>query len=480
MSCRFFENRDCEYYPCHKAERINCLFCFCPLYDRGDCGGKFHIIETKHGAVKDCSDCILPHSEGGYEYIMKRLNKQKGVSRMSEHLSTEQVKALDKQYYMNTFGDRIPVSFIEGNGIELKSAEGDVYKDFFAGIAVSALGHNYERLTRELRDQVGKLLHTSSVYYVENQAKLAQMLVENSCADRVFFCSTGAEANEGAIKLAKKYQVEKGRPERIEFITLNKSFHGRTLATVAATGQPKYQAPYAPLIEKFIHVDINDIGGLRAAVGSRTAGIMIELIQGESGVHPVSREFAEEARRLCDEHDIAFIVDEVQTGIGRCGKLFAHELYNAAPDIFTMAKGLGGGVPIGAFCASDKFASAFKPGDHGTTFGGNPLSTRAGIVVLDELLNHGVLENAAKIGEYMSSRLNKLKEECGEIAEVRGAGLMRGVELKEPIAKDVGNKLFEKKILVGVVGDRVLRIVPPLIVTEQDVDILISAIKEVL
>lgn len=399
---------------------------------------------------------------------------------MSANLSTEQVKALNKKYYMNTFGDRIPVSFVSGDGINLRSAEGDVYKDFFAGIAVSALGHNYERLTKELRDQVGRLIHTSSVYYVENQARLAQMLVENTCADRAFFCSTGAEANEGALKLAKKYQVEQGRPERIEFITLKSSFHGRTLATVAATGQPKYQAPYKPLIEKFVHIELNDIDALRNAVNEKTAGIMIELIQGESGVHPATMEFAREAERLCRENDIAFIVDEVQTGVGRCGRLFAHELYGVKPDIFTMAKGLGGGVPIGAFCAGEKFASAFKPGDHGTTFGGNPLSTRAGLVVLDELLNNGVLDHAAEAGEYLGDSLNKLKDECPEIAEVRGAGLMRGVEFKEPKAKEVGNKLFEKKILVGVVGDRVLRIVPPLIVNKSDIDILINAIKEVL
>ncbi len=397
-----------------------------------------------------------------------------------EHLSLDQIKALDKKYYMNTFGDRIPVCFVSGNGIDLTSTDGDIYKDFFAGIAVSALGHNHERLTRELREQVGCLLHTSSVYYVENQARLAEMLVENTCADRVFFCSTGAEANEGAIKLAKKYQVEKGRPERIEFITLKNSFHGRTLATVAATGQPKYQAPYLPLIEKFTHIDINDAEALKGAVNNKTAGIILELIQGESGVHPATREFAEEARRICSENDIALIIDEVQTGIGRCGRLFAHELYGIKPDIFTMAKGLGGGVPIGAFCASDKFAAAFKPGDHGTTFGGNPLSTRAGLVVLDELINGGVLENAAKAGEYLGDSLNKLMSECPRIAEVRGAGLMRGVEFREPIAKEVGNKLFEKKILVGVVGDRVLRIVPPLIVTNSDIDILIEAIKEVL
>ncbi len=399
---------------------------------------------------------------------------------MSEHLTLEQVKALDKKYYMNTFGDRTPLCFVSGKGIELTATDGRVYKDFFAGIAVSSLGHGHERLTREVTEQVGSLIHTSSVYYVENQARLAQMLAENSCGDRVFFCSTGAEANEGAVKLAKKYQVEKGRPGRIEFVTLKNSFHGRTLATVAATGQPKYQAPYKPLIEKFVHVERNDIEALREAVNQNTAAIMLELIQGESGVHPLTQEFVDEAARLCRENDMALIVDEVQTGIGRTGKLFAYEHYGIEPDIFTMAKGLGGGVPIGAFCAKEKFASAFHPGDHGTTFGGNPLSTRAGLVVLDELLNGGVLENARESGEYLMSELKALAEESGAISQVRGMGLMCGVEFSEPVAKEIGQKLTEKSILVGVVGDRVLRIVPPLIVQKSDIDILIKSIKEVL
>ena len=400
MGYNFFENKDCEYYPCHKAERINCLFCFCPLYST-DCGGNCKWIYDRNGKlIKDCSNCIIPHTDGGYEYVTGRL-AGKGDKKMEEHMNLEQVIDLDKKYYMNTFGDRIPLCFTEGNGIELTSTDGDVYKDFFAGIAVCSLGYNHERLTRELTEQVKQLIHTSSVYYVENQARLAEMLVKHSWGDRVFFCSTGAEANEGAIKLAKKYQVEKGNKNKIEFVTLKNSFHGRTLATVAATGQPKYQAPYQPLIEKFVHIDRDDISGLENAVNENTAGIMIELIQGESGVNPVSREFAEKAAELCRKNDIALIVDEVQTGIGRTGKLFAYELYDLKPDIVTMAKGLGGGVPIGAFCANEKFASAFKPGDHGTTFGGNPLSTRAGLVVLDELIHGGVLDNVGETASYL-------------------------------------------------------------------------------
>lgn len=477
MGYKFFENKDCEYYPCHKAERINCLFCFCPLYST-DCGGNCKWIYDRNGKlIKDCSDCIIPHTNGGYEYVTGRL-AGKGDKKMEEHMSLKQIMELDKKYYMNTFGERIPLCFTEGNGIELTSTDGSVYKDFFAGIAVCSLGYNYERLTRELTEQVKQLLHTSSVYYVENQARLAEMLVKHSCGDRVFFCSTGAEANEGAIKLAKKYQVEKGNKNKIEFVTLKNSFHGRTLATVAATGQPKYQAPYQPLIEKFVHIDRDDISALENAVNENTAGIMIELIQGESGVNPVSREFAEKAAELCRQNDIALIVDEVQTGIGRTGKLFAYELFDIEPDIVTMAKGLGGGVPIGAFCANEKFASAFKPGDHGTTFGGNPLSTRAGLVVLDELVNGGILENVRETGTYLFDKLGQLADVNPKIADVRGQGLMCGVEFSEPIAKEIGEKLRANKVLVGVVGDRVLRIVPPLVVTKSDIDYLINALKE--
>lgn len=399
---------------------------------------------------------------------------------MNKHLSLDEVKAIDKKYYMNTFGDRIPLCFVSGDGINLTASDCKVYKDFFAGIAVTALGYNHKRLTEELCDQVKNLIHTSSVYYVENQAKLAEMLVENSCGDRAFFCSTGAEANEGAIKLAKKYQMEKGRENRIEFVTLKNSFHGRTLATVAATGQPKYQAPYKPLIQKFVHVERNNIEELNAAVGENTAGIILELIQGESGVNPLTQEFVNAAQTLCRENDIALIIDEVQTGIGRTGTLFAYEMYGIEPDIFTMAKGLGGGVPIGAFCANEKFASAFKPGDHGTTFGGNPLSTRAGLVVLDELLNNGVLENAKISGGYLVEQLNSLKNKKNIIKEIRGAGLICGVEFSEPIGREVTAKLRENGVLVGAVGDSVLRIVPPLIVTKKDIDILVNKLEEVL
>lgn len=395
-------------------------------------------------------------------------------------MTLSEIRELDRKYYMNTFGDRTPLCFTGGDRIELTATDGKVYKDFFAGIAVNCLGYGHKRLTRELCDQVTKVIHTSNIYYGESQAKLAQALVENTCADRVFFCNSGAEANEGAIKLAKKYFVMKGQPERIEFITLKNSFHGRTLATVAATGQEKYQKPYKPLLEKFIHVEINDTDALKRAVTDKTAAIMVELIQGESGVHPMTREYVDEIVKICKENDIIFIADEIQTGVGRCGELFAHQYYGVEPDIFTMAKGLGGGVPIGGFAAKQKFADAFVPGDHGTTFGGNPLAMRAGCVVIDEMLNGGVIDNAREVGAYFFEKLNELAETSRKIAEVRGAGLMIGIEFKDEIAKSAGAGMREKGYLVGTIGTKVFRIVPPLIVTKNDIDGFIGALGEML
>lgn len=394
-------------------------------------------------------------------------------------MTLQQVQELDKNYYMNTFGMRTPVCFTEGSGITLTDTEGKKYKDFFAGIAVNCLGYAYPRMVRELQEQIAKLTHVSNVFYTENQARLAELLVKNSCGDKVFFANTGAEANEGAIKLAKKYFVEKNQPEKREFITLRNSFHGRTLATVAATGQEKYQKPYRPLIEKFIHVDANDIDGLHSAMNENTAALMIELIQGEGGVIPLNKEYVDAAAKLCRENNTLLIIDEVQTGIGRTGKMFAYEWYGIEPDIVTMAKGLGGGIPIGAFVAKAEIAAAFKPGDHGTTFGGNPLSARAGLVVVDELLNNGVLENAAKVGEYFMAELKKLVGVCTKIKEVRGKGLIIGVALNGDISKEITSALRDKGFIVGTAGSSVLRIVPPLILTKADVDDFTAALKEV-
>lgn len=387
----------------------------------------------------------------------------------------EQIMKMDEQYYMNTFGPRTPVAFERGEGMTLYDIEGNAYTDFFAGIAVSSLGHAHPILTAALSDQVKKLLHTSSIYYIEQQARLAKELCTRSCFDRAFFCSTGAEANEGAIKLARKYFYERGE-ERYAFITLEKSFHGRTITTATATGQEKYSKPYAPLTPGFSYVPLNDLDALKAAVGPHTAGIMLELIQGESGVHPADAAYVQAVRKLCDEQGILLIVDEVQTGMGRTGKLFCYENYEIVPDIMTLAKGLGGGVPIGAVLAKEQIAQSFHPGDHGTTFGGNPLSTRAGLAVLEAFDAENLLQNAADMGAYFAEKLRALPG----IAEVRGAGLMIGADVAGGGAKAVQNALFEKRYLVGCVGDTTLRLLPPLIVKKEDIDGFIAALADVL
>lgn len=379
---------------------------------------------------------------------------------------------LDKRYYMNTFGDRVPLAFVKGRGIELTDVSGRVYKDFFAGIAVSALGHSHPALVEALKRQVSNLLHTSSVYYVENQARLAKRLCDISVFDKAFFASTGAEANEGAIKLARKYFYEKNE-DRYEIITLNKSFHGRTITTVTATGQEKYKAAYRPLTPGFKHVDMNDIEALENAVGEHTAAIMIEFVQGESGVHPLTPEFARAVRRICDENKILLIDDEVQTGIGRTGKMFAYENYGIEPDIMTLAKALGGGVPISALLAKKEAGDAFRPGDHGTTFGGNPLSTAAGLAVLDIMENERLAENSRRIGDYLKKSLESRLSEY--IVEVRGMGLMIGVQLREKAAKRINASLLKRGYLAGVVGEDTFRIVPPLIISKSDADMFVNA-----
>ncbi|MCC8168820.1 MAG: aspartate aminotransferase family protein [Oscillospiraceae bacterium] len=387
---------------------------------------------------------------------------------------------LDKKYYMNTFGDRLPVCFKSGNGIKLTADDGKEYYDLLGGIAVNALGHSHPKFIATLKNQLDKLIHTSSLYYIENQAKLAEKLVKSTCADRVFFANSGAEANEGAFKLAKIYFYKQGI-EKNEIITLDKSFHGRTLATVAATGQAKYQKPYKPLTPGFIQVEPNSYEAVEAAVTDKTAAIMIELIQGESGVYPMDKEYVQKLRQLCDEKNILLIFDEVQTGMGRTGHLFAHQMYGVEPDIFTAAKALGGGVPIGAVLASEKVASAFEPGDHGTTFGGNPLATAAGLAVLDIFEEEKLVENADEMGKYFKNQLEDLRAAHGDkITEIRSAGLLIGIELKEDIAKDIFGRLFKDGFLTSLCGGKTIRIAPPLIITKSDIDVFINELEEVL
>lgn len=387
---------------------------------------------------------------------------------------------LDKKYYMNTFGDRLPVCFERGDGLKLYADNGDVYYDFLGGIAVNSLGHSHPVFINVLKNQLDKLIHTSSLYYIENQAKLAQKLVENSCADKAFLCNSGAEANEAAFKLAKIYFYKKGM-DKYEIISLDHSFHGRTLATVAATGQRHYQKPYEPLTPGFRQVTPNSFEAVKEAVTDKTAAVMIELVQGESGVHPMDIEYARNLRRFCDEKGILLIVDEVQTGMGRLGRLFAHELYGIEPDIFTCAKALGGGVPIGAMCAKAAAAAAFEPGDHGTTFGGNPFASAAGLAVFDIYEKEGLVENAAKQGKYLKDKLSVIAaKHSDKITEVRGMGLLIGIELRPEQASDVFKGLFEKKFLTSLCKGITIRIAPPLNITAEEADMFADALDSVL
>lgn len=387
---------------------------------------------------------------------------------------------LDKKYYMNTFGDRLPVCFAKGEGLKLYADNGDVYYDFLGGIAVNALGHSHPKFISALKAQLDKLIHTSSLYYIENQAKLAEKIVENSCADKAFFCNSGAEANEGAFKLAKIYFYKKGM-DKYEIISLDHSFHGRTLATVAATGQKHYQEPYKPLTPGFKQVTPNDFEAIENAVTDKTAAIMVELVQGESGVHPMDIEYAQKLRKFCDDKGILLIVDEVQTGMGRLGTLFAYEQYGIEPDIFTCAKALGGGIPIGAVCAKAKVAAAFEPGDHGTTFGGNPFATAAGLAVFDIYEKEGIVENCAEVGAYMKDKLASLEQKYPDkLKEVRGSGLLLGMELDKDIAGTVFKRLFEKKFLTSLCKGLTIRIAPPLNITKDEADMFVNALDTVL
>ncbi|HEX2946800.1 MAG TPA: acetylornithine transaminase [Clostridia bacterium] len=395
-------------------------------------------------------------------------------------MKLQDIMNTDSKYYMNTFGARTPVCFEYGKGMKLYDTEGREYTDLLAGIAVNALGHGHPALVEAVRSQAEKLIHCSSLYYIESQAGLAKVLAENSCCDRVFFANSGAEANEGAIKLARIYFKKKGLSEKYGIITMKKSFHGRTLTTVAATGQEKYQKPYAPLIPGFKHVALNDLDALKAAIDENTCAILMEPVQGESGVYPADVEYIKAVRKLCDEKGILLIFDEIQTGIGRTGKLFAYQHFGVEPDMFTLAKALAGGIPIGALCAKEQVAAAFEPGDHGSTFGGNPLACTAGLAVMKTILEEDLSGHARDMGEYFKKKLEKLAEKQEVILEVRGLGLMLGVQLRADKAAEVKNRLFEKGFLVGSIGANIVRLLPPLIIEKKDIDDFVEVFGAVL
>ena len=386
-------------------------------------------------------------------------------------MNTQELIKIEDDYFINTF-TRQPIVLDHGEGVKVTDIDGNEYLDMFAGIAVNALGHNHPKLVKAIQEQAEKLIHISSIYYNEPALIYAKKLIEMTSFDRIFYANSGAEANEGAIKLAVKYT---GKSEVISTV---ESFHGRTVVTLAATGHEHYHEPFKAILPKgFINVPYNDIEAIKEAITENTAAIIVEPIQGEGGVNVPDIEYLQEIEKICHENDIVFIVDEVQTGFGRCGTLFAHELFDVKPDIMTMAKGIGGGVPMGGILATEKVASAFVPGDHGTTFGGGPLVCAAANAVLDTIVDENILDNVNEVGDYFISELKKLDKDV--IAEVRGKGLMVGVELTKPGAEYV-DKLREAGFLINCTADKVLRFVPPLIITKEEVDEFVKALDEIL
>jgi len=379
---------------------------------------------------------------------------------------------------MNTYS-QFPIVIEKGNGVYLWDSKGKKYLDFVAGIAVNALGYNDPDYVEQISLQLTKLQHCSNLYWMIPSIELSEILVQNSCFHRAFYCNSGAEAVEAAIKLSRKYGKKHHGENCYEIITMKKSFHGRTLATVTATGQTKYQKGFNPLIPGFSYVEFNNFIELEEAVSEKTCAIIIEPIQGEGGIHPAEKAYLQKVRSLCDKNDIVLIFDEVQCGIGRTGELFAYELFNIKPDIVSLAKGLGGGFPIGAMLAIQSKADAFQPGDHASTFGGNPLACTAGKIVLDKLLDKGVLENVQKQGKYLKEKLIELKEKYEMILDVRGYGLMLGMELN-CLVKDIVVECMNKGLLLLGAGENVIRFVPPLIITKNDVDLGLEILEGVL
>ena len=386
---------------------------------------------------------------------------------MTTGLNKRDWVALEQQYYQGTF-KRYPVTLVRGEGTRVWDSDGKVYLDFVAGIAVNVLGHCHPAIVEAVQYQVTQLVHVSNLYYNTRQIELAELLAQRSGGMRSFFSNSGAEANEGAIKLARKY----GRLHRngaFEIISMQNSFHGRTLATTAATGQASYQATWAPLPDGFKQVPFNDLDAVKEATSAKTIAILVEGVQGEGGIWPASEEFMQGLRKWCDEQNLVLICDEVQAGMGRTGKFFSWEHFGARPDIITMAKGLAGGMPIGAMLTGPR-TDLFVPGDHGTTFGGNPIACAAGVATVSTIIEQNLLENAAKMGDYWGSKLTALTEKYSFIDSPRGLGLMRAVNVEHDLASVIVQKALEHGLLLNNLGGKTLRMIPPLILTAADID----------
>jgi acetylornithine/N-succinyldiaminopimelate aminotransferase len=389
----------------------------------------------------------------------------------------ENWQELEQKLFMRTI-KRLPITLVRGKGARVWDAEGKEYLDFVGGWAVNSLGHCHPVVVKALTEQANTLIQVSNQFYTIPQVQLAKLLVDNSCLDRVFFCNSGAEANEGAMKLARRYG-KLHLDGAYEIITTYGSFHGRTLATVAATGQDKFQQPYIPLPDGFVNVDYDSIEAIKAATTNHTCAVMVEPIQGEGGVNVPHDKYLKEIRAWCDEKGMLLILDEIQTGIGRIGSLFGYEQYGVEPDIMTLAKGLGSGVPIAVFLAKER-ASVFAPGEHGSTFGGNPLVCAAGFVTLKFIIDNDIPGKVKKLGQYLTNGLEKLKTKFGFIVEIRGRGLLLALKFTDNIAEDVVLACLKEGLLVNAVKPNVLRFIPPLIITEEDVDEALLILEKVL
>lgn len=393
-------------------------------------------------------------------------------------MPTEELKDDAAKYLMQTYS-RQPISIVRGRGAKVYDLEGREYLDFVGGIAVNVLGYSHPDLVQAIQRQAAQLIHTSNLYYTEPQVRLAHLLVDHSFADRVFFCNSGAEANEAAIKLARRYGHERHGAKRFEVITMKNSFHGRTLGMLTATGQDKVQKGFEPLMPGFTYAPFNDFSALESMVNDQTAAIMLEPIQAEGGVYVADRDYLRSLREFCTQKDILLIFDEIQTGIGRTGTFFAYEQLGVKPDIMTLAKGLAGGVPIGACLATESVASSFTVGAHASTFGGNPLACAAALAVCRVLLEGRVLDHAKRMGEYLAKRLTDCKNRYRIVTDIRGLGLLQGMEL-DADAKAVVADALARGVLINAANERVLRFVPPLIISQQEIDKLLELLSTLL
>lgn len=375
---------------------------------------------------------------------------------------------------MNTY-NRFPITLEKGDGMYVYDDNGKKYLDFVAGIAVNSLGHNHKKLTKTISEQAQKLIHCSNLYWTKPQVSLAAKLVENSDFDKVFFCNSGAEAIEASLKISRKYGSKTGR---YEIITMKNSFHGRTFGAVTATGQPHYQEGLGALLPGIKYAEFNNFDSITEILSDKTCAILLEPLQGEGGIHPADIEYLKKIRKLCDEKDIVLIFDEVQCGVGRLGTLFAYQTFGVVPDAVCTAKGIAGGIPMGLMTATQKLSDSFKPGDHASTFGGNPLAASAGNVVIDELLD-GLLDNVKKNGTYLTEKLNVLKEKYSIITDVRGIGFMQGIELSVPVA-DIIKQTIENGLLLVNAGKNVIRFVPSLIAEKEHIDEAMEILDKVL